>query len=114
MAGSGATLSYAELEDHSVRLADHLRRLGLARGDVVALLTDNRPQACEVYRAAQRAGLYVTAVNWHLTPAEAAYIVGDCGARVLIASAALAGLAREVREAPPAITESLAVAGAID
>ncbi|MGY1809035.1 acyl-CoA synthetase [Blastococcus sp. SYSU D00669] len=114
MAGSGETLTYAQLEERSVRLADHLRRLGLRPGDVVALLTDNRPQACEVYWACQRAGLYVTAVNWHLTAGEAAYIVGDCGARVLIASAALGELAREVRAATPAITEALAFAGAID
>ena len=87
MAGSGETLTYAQLEDRSARLADHLRRLGLAEGDVVALLTDNRPQASEVYWAAQRAGLYVTAVNWHLTAAEAAYIVGDCGAKALVVSA---------------------------
>jgi long-chain acyl-CoA synthetase len=114
VAGSGETLTYARLEERSARLADHLRRLGLQTGDVVALLTDNRPQAVEVYWACQRAGLYVTAVNWHLTAAEAAYIVGDCGARVLIASAALADLARQVREATPAIPEALAFAGSLE
>ena len=114
MAGSGETLTYAQLEERSARLADHLRRQGLRTGDVVALLTDNRPQAVEVYWACQRAGLYVTAVNWHLTAAEAAYIVGDCGARVLLASAALGDLARQVRDATPAVTETLAFAGAIE
>src|SRR4051812_50108670 len=111
MAGSGETLSYAQLEERSARLADPLRRLGLRTGDVVALLTDNRPKASEVYWACQRAGLYVTAVNWHLTAGEAAYIVGDCGARVLIASAALGDLAREVLAATPAVTETLAFGG---
>jgi fatty-acyl-CoA synthase len=114
MAGSGEVLTYAALEGRSARLADHLRRLGLVRGDVVALLTDNRPQASEVYWACQRAGLYVTAVNWHLTAGEAAYVVGDCGARVLIASAALGDLARQVLDATPAVTETLAFAGAIE
>src|SRR3954466_5661366 len=114
MAGSGETLSYAQLEERSARLADHLRTLGLRTGDVVALLTDNRPQACEVYWGCQRSGLYVTAVNWHLTAGEAAYVVGDCGARVLIASAALGDLAREVRAVTPAVTETLAFAGPIE
>src|SRR4051794_17827281 len=113
MAGSGETLTYAQLEERSARLADHLRRLGLVPGDVVALLTDNRPEASEVYWAAQRAGLYVTAVNWHLTAGEAAYIVADCGARVLIASAALADLAAQVRDTAPAVTETLAFGGPI-
>jgi fatty-acyl-CoA synthase len=111
MAGSGETLTYAQLEERSARLAAHLRGLGLRRGDVVALLTDNRPQASEVYWACQRAGLYVTAVNWHLTPAEAAYIVADSGARVLVASAALAGLAADVRAQAPAVEEALAFGG---
>ena len=31
-----------------------------------------------------RAGLYVTPINWHLSAAEAAYIVEDCGASVLV------------------------------
>ena len=114
MAGSGEVLTYARLEERSVRLAAHLRGLGLQRGDVVALLTDNRPQASEVYWACQRAGLYVTAVNWHLTPAEAAYIVSDCGATVLIASAALADLARAVLAEAPAVRTALAYAGRID
>jgi long-chain acyl-CoA synthetase len=114
MAGSGETLTYGQLEERSARLADHLRRLGLRPGGVVALLTDNRPQACEVYWAALRAGLYVTVVNWHLTPAEAAYIVGDCGARVLLASAALGGPATEVRAVTPAVTDTLAFAGSIE
>ena len=114
MAGSGETLTYARLEERSTRLAAHLRGLRLRRGDVVALLTDNRPQASEVYWACQRAGLYVTAVNWHLTPAEATYVVGDCGATVLIASAALGDLARAVLAGTPAVRTALAYAGTVE
>ncbi len=114
MAGSGETLTYARLEERSTRLAAHLRGLGLRRGDVVALLTDNRPQASEVYWACQRAGLYVTAVNWHLTPAEATYVVGDCGATVLIASAALGDLARAVLAGTPGVRTALAYAGTVE
>ncbi|MCW2579993.1 MAG: fadD [Blastococcus sp.] len=114
MAGSGETLTYAALEERSTRLAAYLRGLGLRRGDVVALLTDNRPQASEVYWACQRAGLYVTAVNWHLTPAEAAYILGDCGATVLIASGALGDLARAVLAGTPAVATALAYAGTVE
>ncbi len=43
--------------------------------------------------AAQRAGLYYAPVNWHLSADEAAYIVADCGARLLISSASLEPLA---------------------
>jgi len=93
MAGSGRSLSYAELDERSLRLARHLHDAGLRRGDVVALVSDNAPEAYEVYWAALRSGLYVTAVNHHLAPGEASYVVGDCGARVLVVSAAVADLA---------------------
>src|SRR6476661_9771845 len=94
MAGSGRTLTYAELDDRSLRLARHLRDRGLRTGDVVALLSDNTPEAYEVYWAALRSGLYVTAVNHNLSADEASYIVRDCGARALVVSGAKADLVR--------------------
>jgi fatty-acyl-CoA synthase len=94
MAGSGRTLTYAELDARSLRLARHLRDRGLDKGDVVALLSDNTPEAYEVYWAALRSGLYVTAVNHNLSADEASYIVRDCGARALVVSGAKADLVR--------------------
>ncbi|WGY03171.1 acyl-CoA synthetase [Nocardioides sp. QY071] len=90
MAGSGRTLTYRELDERSLRLAQHLRAAGLATGDVVAMVSDNRPETYEVYWAALRSGLYITAVNSHLSAGEASYIVEDCGAKALVVSAALA------------------------
>ena len=48
MAGSGRTLTYAEPDERSTRLANHLHDVGLRRGDVVALLADSTPEAYEV------------------------------------------------------------------
>jgi long-chain acyl-CoA synthetase len=92
MAGSGRTLTYGELDDRSLRLANWLRAAGLRQGDVVAMISDNRPETYEVYWAALRSGLYITAVNHNLSADEASYIVQDCGARALVVSAAKADL----------------------
>jgi long-chain acyl-CoA synthetase len=92
MAETGRQLTYAELDERSIRLSRHLHAAGLRRGDVVALIADNTPEAYEVYWAVLRSGLYVTAVNHHLSASEAAYIVNDCGARALVVSAAKADL----------------------
>lgn len=92
MAGSGRTLTYAELDDRSLRLANRLRAAGLRQGDVVALLSDNTPETYEVYWAALRSGLYITAVNHNLSADEVSYIVRDCGAKALVVSAAKADL----------------------
>ncbi|MBZ5740145.1 acyl-CoA synthetase [Nocardioides mangrovi] len=96
MAGSGRTLTYAELDERSLRLAHVLRDAGLVVGDVVALLSDNRPEAYEVYWAALRSGLYVTAVNHHLSAEEVSYIVRDCGAKALVVAPTKSDLAAEL------------------
>lgn len=84
---TGETITYRELEDNSVRLAHVLHDAGLRPGDVVALLTENNLRAFEVYWAALRSGLYITAVNHNLAAEEIAYIVEDSGAAALIVSA---------------------------
>ncbi|WP_375483929.1 acyl-CoA synthetase [uncultured Jatrophihabitans sp.] len=93
IAETGRTLTYADLDRRSTRLAHHLRRAGLRHGDAVALITDNRLEAFEVYWAAMRSGLYLTAVNHHLAPDEVSYILSDSGAAGLIVSAAQHDLA---------------------
>lgn len=88
IAETGEQLTYAELDERSLRLAHVLAEAGLTRGDVVALISDNTLETYEVYWAALRSGLYLTAVNHNLGPSEADYILEDCGAKALIVSAA--------------------------
>ncbi|HEU0102496.1 MAG TPA: acyl-CoA synthetase [Mycobacteriales bacterium] len=111
MADSGEQLTYAELEDSSVRLSRLLHEHGLRPGDTVALLAENGLRNYEVYWAALRSGLYITALNHHLKPEEIAYIVNDCGARALVASATLADLAGAVADLTPAVELRLAYGG---
>src|SRR2546423_11546583 len=101
MAGTGETLSYGDLERRSVQLAHVLHDAGLRPGDVVALLTGNHLRAFEVYWAAVRSGMYITAVNYHLTAPETAYIVADSGARALIISAAQAATGQAILDGIP-------------
>ena len=98
IAETGQTTTYAELEDRSLRLAHVFADAGLVTGDVVALISDNAPQAYEVYWAALRSGLYVTAVNHHLSADEAAYIVNDCGAKAMVVSGAKTELVEAMAE----------------
>jgi long-chain acyl-CoA synthetase len=86
---TGETLTYGQLNARSNQLAHALRAAGLKAGDHVAAFLDNRLAYLEITCACMRSGLYLTPVNRYLTAAEAAYIVDDCDATVLIASAAL-------------------------
>ena len=55
-------------------------------GDHIAILMENNRPYLEVAWAAQRSGLYYTAINTHLHAEEAQYILDDCGAVALVTS----------------------------
>ncbi|AZG44343.1 acyl-CoA synthetase [Gordonia insulae] len=89
-AATGEQLTYRQLDENSTRLANYLDELGLRPGDAIAMVSPNDLHMFEVYWAALRSGLYVTAINHHLTAAETAYILTDCNAQVLFAGASVA------------------------
>ena len=92
-------------------MAHLLRTFGLGPGGHVAVLLENRPEFFEVVWGALRSGLYVTPINWHLAPDEAAYIVEDCGATALVASAALGDVVGRLAGDGGALAGRLAVGG---
>jgi long-chain acyl-CoA synthetase len=89
MAASGRVTTYRQLEEHSNQLAHWFRKQGLKAGDSVALFLENHPRFFEICWAAQRSGLYYTAISSRLGADELAYIVNNCQARLLISSRAL-------------------------
>ena len=93
MAGSGETLSYAQLEAESNRIAHLLRGLGLVRGDTIAILMHNEIDFLPICWAAQRSGLVYVAMSTKLTADEAGYIAQDSGAKAIFCSPALADVA---------------------
>ncbi|WP_374666874.1 AMP-binding protein [Ramlibacter sp.] len=75
------------------RSAAALQAAGVGDGDVVALMMRNSPQAIELMVAARHLGAQWCPVNWHFKTDEVQYILGNSGAKVFIADAALlAGL----------------------
>ena len=86
---SGATSTYGDIDERSTSLAHALRERGLEVGDHLALLLQNQEEFFTVVWAALRMGVYITPINWHLTANEAGYIVSNCGAKALVASAHL-------------------------
>src|ERR1043166_7234601 len=101
MAGTGKAISYRQLNELSNQGAQLFRALGLKARDHIALLMENRLAFMEICWAAQRSGLYYTAISRYLTKDEIAYIVRDCGAKVFITSPKCAdSIKRLVSDAP--------------
>ncbi|HEY0301752.1 MAG TPA: AMP-binding protein, partial [Rhizomicrobium sp.] len=63
MAASGESVSFGELDARSNRAAQLFRKLGLAVGDGLCIFMENNIRFHEICWAAQRAGLYFTAVS---------------------------------------------------
>ncbi len=110
---TGERLTYRTLDERANRLAQLLRAEGLEVGDGVALFLENHLNYFDVVWACMRAGLYLTPINTHLAASEAAYIVDNCDAKVLIASAALPASA-ELGRLSKGLKLNLAIGGAID
>ena len=111
MAGTGQTMTYAQLEARSNQVAQLLRKQGLKRGDTIAVLMVNTIDYLPICWGAQRAGLVYVAMSTKLTAAEAEYILSDSAARVLFASASLGAVAVE---ASKSVTARFATGGAIE
>ena len=114
MAGSGAIVTYGELEKISNRCAHLFRGHGLRPGDGIAMCLENHPLFLAICWGAHRAGLTYTCIATHLKAEEATYIVADCGARLFIGSPARSDIAAAVRAGETAIEHWYSVDRAID
>jgi long-chain acyl-CoA synthetase len=95
-AATEEVLTYRCLNEASIRLARHLRSVGMKRGDALAINLENRLEFFVATWAALRSGLYLVTVNQFLPSHDVAYIVADCGAKALITSERLAKVAGEL------------------
>ena len=82
----GQKLSFNELNELSNRLANSLRGVGVEAGDRVTLYALNSWEWIVSYYAIHKLGAVANPINVMLTPEEVGFVVGDCGAKVLIAS----------------------------
>ena len=100
---SGERVLGAEaFREQVLRAAAGFSALGVERGECVALLLRNDLAFLVASLAAARIGAYAVPINWHAAAEEAAYILADCSAKVLVAHAdLLAGVAAIVPAAIP-------------
>jgi len=111
---TGEVLTYRELDERSNRFARYLHAQGLRRGDHLAMVLENNMRCFELCWAALRSGLMITPVNRFLTAPEAAYIIEDSNARVVVSSYAMRELAAELTGMMPTCRQRLMLDGTID
>src|ERR1700761_6278687 len=88
----GEEISYAAFDDRIRRTAGWLASRGVRADDVVAVLMKNSAAFLELVFATSHLGAVFLPINYRLSADEVGYIVGNSGARLLIADEKLAAL----------------------
>jgi acyl-CoA synthetase (AMP-forming)/AMP-acid ligase II len=88
----GEDTSYAAFDDRIRRIAGWLISRGIGADDVVAVLMKNSAAFLELVFAASHIGAVFLPINYRLSAEEVGYIVGNSGARLLIADEELASI----------------------
>ena len=96
-AGHASTLTYAELWHDARRLAQALRRHGVARGDRVAIVLPQRPETAVAHIACHLLGAVAMPLSILFGPEALAYRLQDSAAVLAIIDQAAAAALAEIR-----------------
>ncbi|WP_024520205.1 AMP-binding protein [Bradyrhizobium sp. Tv2a-2] len=95
------SMTFAQWNDRSCRLANALLGLGLAKGDRVAILAYNCVEWSEIFAATAKAGLVALPINFRLVGKEVEFIVNNAEAAAVIVQDELVGVVEEIRGSLP-------------
>ena len=97
----GHRITYRELERAACALTNHLRALGLKRGDKLAIMLPNCPEFIIAYFGIQKLGGVAVTLNVQSTSYELRHLLGNSDAKCLITQAVLAKRFTEIRDELP-------------
>src|SRR5882724_5802196 len=93
-------MSWREVVEQSAQIAAGLRKVGLQSGDRVALLLGNRIEFVLAMFGAAHLGAVTVLLSTRQQRPEIAYVLTDCGAKLLIHEATLADRLPDARDVP--------------
>jgi len=98
---AGDVVTYQGMADRAAALAGGLEARGVARGDVVGLLSYNNLEFLTTIFAANHLGAIAMPINWRLAAAELRFILEHSDARALVCDDELIGLADAATDGLP-------------
>jgi long-chain acyl-CoA synthetase len=105
------TITWGELRERVDALAGGLAKLGVGRGDSVALMLSNRPEFHLCDLAAMMLGATPFSIYNTYTAEQIRYVVADAGAKVLICEGQYMPQVREARRSLPDLEYVIVVDG---
>lgn len=82
---NGKELSYKELYESALKFAGYLQKIGIQKGDRVAIMLPNTPQSVISFYGVMMAGGIVVQTNPMYTERELAFQMKDSGAKAIVA-----------------------------
>jgi long-subunit acyl-CoA synthetase (AMP-forming) len=108
-ADDSVSLTWSELLRRVEAVAGGLAKLGVRRGDTVAIMLGNRPEFHVVDLAAAMLGATPFSIYLTYPPTEIEYLIGDAGARVAIVEQAYLTPLQEARKNVPELSNVIVV-----
>ena len=109
--GDAFSITWGELRERVDALAGGLAKLGVQRGDSVALMLSNRPEFHLCDLAATMLGATPFSIYNTYTPEQIRYVVSDAGAKVLICEQLYLPQVREARRELPDLEYVIVIDG---
>jgi long-chain acyl-CoA synthetase len=100
-------ITYRELNASVNAVSSHLHRLGVKKGDQVALMLSNCPEFVISYFAVHKTGATTVTLNVQSTPYELKYLLGNSDSKVFITAGATAHRYEEIRDDVPLCRDML-------
>ena len=114
LADGDQRFSYEQLFDRCDRWSSALQRLGVRAGDRVVYIAPNTHALLEGFYAVPQLGAVLVPLNYRLTPADFAYMINHCGARVVCAHSDYLEAVEGIRKELPSVEHFVALEGARD
>jgi len=107
----GKHISYQDLDRFVEALAQHLQKLGVRKGDKVAIMLANCPEFIISYFAALRLGAVAVTLNVMSTSYELQHLIENCDAKVFITAENLGKRFETIRETLPLCQHMITTTG---
>ncbi|NTU84571.1 MAG: long-chain fatty acid--CoA ligase [Chloroflexales bacterium] len=104
-------ISYGEWNAAATRTAALLRRLGVGRGDRVAVLAYNSVAFLDIWFACGKLGAVMQPLNWRLTRGEIVGLLADATPMLFVYGPEFAATVRDLRGDAPSVQRWLALDG---
>ena len=86
------------MENYANKIANRFRQQGLRKGDVVALMMENKPEYVGIWYGLSKLGVITACINTNLVSKSLAHSVNVAKAKVLIVDSLFAQVVRDIRE----------------